>query len=105
MRFIAILFFMLTVTACAKDTRRVEEGLMVIGIRQAAFLEVWGKPTRTSVVSGEEVMRLNAGTRYGSFFKGRETLEVWEYADRKTKLIFHAKKLRDWKTDADNGLK
>jgi hypothetical protein len=102
MRFIVLFAVLLTVSACATDNQRVEEGVMMIGIRQSAFLDVWGKPARTSVTSGQEVMRANVGNQYvqGSFFKGRETLEVWEYPDRKTVLIFSNKRLRDWKTDA-----
>lgn len=98
MRFIAVFFSLVTVTACA-DNWRVEEGLMIIGIRQSAFLSVWGKPSRTFVTSGQEVMRANVGNQQGSFFKGRETLEVWEYPDRKTTLIFSRQRLRDWKIE------
>ena len=102
MRFIILFVVLLLINACSTDNLRVEEGVLTIGIRQSAFLEVWGKPARTSVTSGQEVMRVNTGNQYvqGSFFKGRETLEVWEYPDRKSVLIFSGKRLRDWKTDA-----
>ena len=102
MRFIALFVVLLSISACSTDNLRVEEGVMMIGIRQSAFLDVWGKPARTSVTSGQEIMRANTGNQYsqGSFFKGRETLEVWEYPDRKTVLIFGDRRLRDWKTDA-----
>ena len=103
----ALFLAVFMVSACTTDSKRVEEGLMMIGIRQSAFLEVWGNPAKTSVTSGQEIMRASTGTRYehGYFFKGRETLEIWEYPDRKTVLIFSNKKLRDWKVGADIGLK
>ena len=102
MRFIMLFVVLLSISACSTDNLRVEEGVLTIGIRQSAFLEVWGKPTRTSVTSGQEIMRANTGNQYsqGSFFKGRETLEVWEYPNRKIVLIFSGKKLSSWKTDA-----
>jgi hypothetical protein len=65
-----------------------------------AFLDVWGKPDRTSTISSDEVSQANLSRFGGSFFRGKQTLEVWTYDSRHADLVFDKrKKLIGWKTD------
>jgi hypothetical protein len=93
----------LALLACAaqRDRDTVKQGLLVRGVRQQAFIDVWGPPERTSTRIGED--RLDAGWGWGGqsgyFFKGRTTYEVWEYPARGVTLVFYGKTLATWKTD------
>jgi hypothetical protein len=73
------------------------------GLSRDAFEEVWGLPTRTSTISGEEITKGGfaggGGGEGGFFFKGKETYDVWEYDDRGVILVFHGDRLATWKTD------
>ena len=95
---IAVILCFLFFVACSHDPQRVRDGLMTTGIRQSAFLEEWGKPDRTYVTTGQELITAGVSGNRGSFFKGRERLEVWVYEQRKTELVFSKRRLVSWTT-------
>ena len=84
-----------------RDRETIRDGLLTLNLRQAAFLEEWGKLDRTRNRQGKEMMRAGWGSGGGSFFKGQQTLEVWVYEKKKTELVFTERKvLAGWKSDA-----
>jgi hypothetical protein len=90
----------LTLLACAgmRDRDTVRQGLLVSGVRQQAFIDVWGPPERTSTMIGED--RLDAKWGVGGYlFKGRAAYDVWEYPARGVTLVFYRGTLATWKTD------
>jgi hypothetical protein len=91
----------LSLTACSmlEDRHNIREGLLTVGIAQSAFLSVWGKPTYTSAMSGDEVIRSVGGGRGGFFFRGNRIYEAWDYPAHKTTLIFSERVLVSWKTE------
>jgi|SRR5258708_18297259 len=97
----AIAVVILVSCAAVQDRQKIQDGLLTMGLRQSAFLEEWGKPDRTHVTSGQEIMRAGWSGGGGSFFRGKETFEVWVYEKRKTELVFNRRKtLAGWQTDA-----
>jgi len=101
MKRLAALAMALILISCAHDQETIREGMLTLNLRQSAFLDEWGKPDRTYVTSGQEIMQAGWNQQGGGFFKGRETFEVWVYTARKTELLFNRKKrLAGWKTDA-----
>src|SRR3954468_20527541 len=92
----------LVLMACATyDQEIIRDGMLTLSLRQSAFMDEWGKPDRTFVTSGQDIMQADWNRSGGGFFKGRQTFEVWVYAARKTDLLFDRKKrLAGWKTDA-----
>lgn len=44
--------------------------MLALGLKQQAFLDEWGQPTRTSVTTDEEVMTIGLNAYGGNFFKG-----------------------------------
>jgi hypothetical protein len=91
----------LALLACAaqRDRDTVKQGLLLRGVRQQAFIDVWGPPERTSTRIGEDRLDAGWGGQGGYFFKGRATYEVWEYPARGVTLVFYGKTLATWKTD------
>ena len=103
MRRAALFVVVLILTGCAtmRGSDQLRDGLLTMGIPQASFLEVWGKPDQTYVTSGQDIMEAGWSQGGGNFFKGRQTLEVWKYEARKTEVIFdRRKKLAAWKTNS-----
>jgi len=101
MKKIWFVVIVLILISCSKDREWIREGLLTMNLRQSAFLEEWGKPDRTWVTSGEEIMRAGWNNNGGGFFKGKETFEVWIYEEKKTELVFNREKhLAAWKTRA-----
>lgn len=93
---------LLLVGGCATtpwDQMAIREGLLQPNIRQQAFLYEWGKPTRTSVTTGDEIMKAGVNKYGGFFFKGKLTYEVWSYEGKETTLVFSRKQLIAWQTD------
>ena len=52
--------------ACAGDSARetVRSGMLELDLPQQAFLDVWGKPDRTGVISGEEAVQFSSRGPY-----------------------------------------
>jgi hypothetical protein len=100
-RLLFVLLACASLTACAAGRQRdeIRHGILTVEIRQQAFLDVWGAPTRTSVVHSEEDM-IKAGIApfNGFLIKGKETYEVWNYDSRKTVLVFDDRELVAWST-------
>lgn len=86
--------------ACASYSHRgdLRQGRLALDTSQASFLNVWGNPTHTAAVSGDEVVRLGIAGWGGFFFKGRQMYEMWEYDARQTQLVFYDRRLVAWKT-------
>jgi hypothetical protein len=85
---------------CVGINRRqnVRDGFFSQELVKDAFLDVWGQPDKTRVMSGDEVMKANVSRGGGSFYKGKTSFEVWEYYKYGTTLIFSGVKLVDWDT-------
>jgi hypothetical protein len=77
--------------------------MLMTGLRRDAFEEVWGLPTRTYTISGDEVTKAGftgaGGAESGFVFKGKEIYDVWEYDARGVILVFDHDRLATWKTD------
>lgn len=100
-RALVIVACVLTMAACAtqRDRDTVSQGLLMSGLRQQAFLDVWGLPERTSTMSGDERTQAGWGGPGGYFFRGKRPYDVWEYPSRGVVLIFEEGRLATWKTD------
>ncbi len=100
---ISVVLLVVAMTSCSHALERqqasIRDGLITLDLHQLAFLEVWGKPFRTSTISGEEVTRGGFFAVSGSFVKGKELLEIWAYEAREIDLVFHNKRLVGWRTD------
>lgn len=101
---LSMVVVLLLFTGCASRTTRhgeyIREGILRIGIVQDAFKEVWGAPDRAGVMTGDEYMAARINGYGGGFFKGRDTLEVWQYDKINIILVFDKdRKLASWKTD------
>jgi hypothetical protein len=97
-KFIA-LAILCVLTACTTNRQLIRGGMLALGMPQSAFLAEWGKPTRQSTTTSEEMMSAGWNEFGGSFFKGKRMFEVWIYEDQKTELVFQRnKRLAAWKT-------
>lgn len=87
--FIVILAFVLF-AGCAgsREWKQVCSGLLQTGLHAESFLQVWGNPTRTKVISGDEIMRAGWGGGGGGFYKGKAHFQVWSYEDHGVDLVF-----------------
>lgn len=83
-----------------RERDNIRAGMLTLGLHQQAFIDVWGNPTRTATASSDEdVIRAGINGYGGGFFsKGKDTYEVWEYADKHTLLCFSDRELISWKT-------
>jgi hypothetical protein len=102
MKRLVVLLLVMAISACAAMRARdnVRDGLLTLDTPQDAFLDVWGKPDRTSVTSSEQIIQAGWTGMRGGFFKGRRTLEVWMYEEKKVELVFYRKRLSGWRTDS-----
>ncbi len=98
---------LLNACAMARHREQVRNGVLMTGLNGRAFLEEWGAPTRTSTMTGEEVARAEwergFGSFSGSFTRGKQTYDVWDYGE--VILIFqHVRgnlRLVAWKSEMD----
>jgi len=98
---VLMLVIAFALVACAHDQETIRSGMLTLNLRQSAFLDEWGRPERTYVTSGQDIIRAGWSGNGGNFFRGRDTFEVWVYPAKKTELVFDRKKrLAGWKTDA-----
>src|SRR5713226_9826899 len=83
-----------------KNRELVCSGLLQIGISSDAFKQVWGLPTRTKVVSGDQIVSAGWGGGTGGFYKGKSHFQIWAYEDRGVELAFSTRdrKLVGWDT-------
>jgi hypothetical protein len=95
-----ILAIALLASSCAgfQERKTVRQGLLALDLSQASFLDVWGKPTRTLAMTGDQVIKSGIGGWGGFFFKGTQMYEMWRYEDKQTNLIFFNQKLVAWQT-------
>jgi hypothetical protein len=103
MKKILVVMIAVLLVSCGtlRDQEKIQDGLLTLGLRQAAFLSEWGTPDKTYATTGQDIVSAGWNGSGGSFFKGKETFEVWVYDARKTELIFGRKKsLVGWKTNA-----
>lgn len=88
---LAIVFLMVVMLGgCigVKNRKLVCSGLLQVGISSDAFKHVWGLPTRTKVVSGDDIVSAGWGGGSGSFYKGKSHFQIWTYEDRGVELAF-----------------
>jgi hypothetical protein len=100
---IAILLLAATMLGgCAgvKNRKLVCSGMLQVGISSDAFKHVWGLPTRTKVVSGDQIISAGWSGGAGGFYKGKTHYQVWSYEDRGVELVFDNSKrnLIGWET-------
>jgi hypothetical protein len=103
LRLVVAMLACASLTACAAGRERnaIRHGLLTTEIRQQAFLDAWGAPTRTSVIRSEDdVIKAGIAPFQGAFFssKDEKTYEVWNYEGRKTVLVFDEHELVAWST-------
>jgi len=91
----------LALLACAaqRDRDSIRQGLLVSGLRQQAFVDVWGVPARTWTMTGEDRTEAGWGGTAGFFFRGKTVYDVWDYPSRGVTLVFGRGVLATWKTD------
>lgn len=84
------LLAVLLVAGCAgiRERKQVCSGLLQVGLHAESFQQVWGNPTRTTIISGDEVMRAWSGGGGGGFYKGKAQFQVWNYESHGIELIF-----------------
>lgn len=97
----AFAVLVLSLSACSANREHIREGLIARGETQQNFIDVWGAPTKTSAVSGADLLAQGGiGTgNSGGAFKPKAMYEVWTYDDRKTMLVFRKRKLIGWKSE------
>ncbi len=90
-------------SACADSLARhesyIRRGILIRGLHREAFLEEWGPPTRTSVMTVEEETEGDGPPMAGARPERRRAYDVWEYSDPAVTLIFSGTRLSSWKTD------
>jgi len=98
--FLAVTILLIQLTGCASVNRRqnVRYGFLNTELVKDAFLDVWGQPDKTRIMSGDEIMRADVGRGGGSFYKGKSSYEIWEYSKYGTSLVFSGKSLVNWST-------
>jgi hypothetical protein len=98
--FLAVAILLIQLTGCAGVNRRqnVRDGFLNTGLVKDAFLDVWGQPDKTRIMSGEQIMSANVDRWGGSFYKGKSSYEIWEYNKYGTSLVFSGKDLVNWST-------
>ena len=99
LRFV-LLAAMTALVACSgmRARENIQDGLLTLDLPQDEFLDVWGKPTHTSALSGDEIIKAGIAGWGGFFFKGRQMYEKWDYQDKHTELVFYERKLVAWRT-------
>ena len=83
----------------AKHRQQICTGLLTTGLNRNAFLQVWGVPDRTSTISSEDFLSGGWSRFGGSLFKGKKSLDVWEYRQIDIKLVFDDIVLVGWQTE------
>lgn len=102
-KFSIVLLAVILIGGCAgiRERKQVCSGLLQIGLHAVSFQQVWGNPTRTRVISGDEIMSAGWGGGGGGFYKGKAHFQVWSYEDHGIELIFTTGKkstLAGWNT-------
>ena len=99
--FIMFILIVWVLSGCgmAKHKKQICQGLLTTGLNRNAFLKVWGTPDRTYVISSDEFLSAGWSGTGGSVFKGKKSLDVWEYQQILIKLVFNGIVLVGWQTD------
>ena len=79
--------FLLSACAMARHREYVRDGFLMTGLNRNAFLSEWGHPTRTYSTTGEEIAHAHWNIAGGSFARGKQQYDVWEY-DSDITLVF-----------------
>lgn len=91
-KFSVVLLAVILIGGCAgiRERKQVCSGLLQIGLHAESFQQVWGNPTRTKVISGDEIMIAgwDHGQSRGGFYKGKAQFQVWSYEDHGIDLVF-----------------
>ena len=95
-----VLSLILAACGTMRAKEKVSQGLLELDQPVKVFLDLWGNPNRTLVISGDEIIKGSLSGYSGSFYKGKENYQVWIYSSRKTELVFsRQQRLVGWKTD------
>jgi hypothetical protein len=104
-----VIGFIFLLTGCMhKHAKYVESGVLRRDINKQAFLDVWGSPERTRVVTFRDEdestslgWNFGGGGGGGGLFKGKRSrsFEEWSYEKFGITLLFSGYGLVDWKTD------
>lgn len=91
------------VAACStlqdfRERDTIQRGLLTLDLAQDNFLSVWGSPTHTAAMSGDEVIQAGIGGESSLFLKATRVYEVWEYDPKNTMLVFFDHRLVAWKS-------
>jgi len=89
-----------------KNKSEMDNGFFHIGMYQKAFLDHWGRPTKTFAIPSDEFSRFMRSpsktySPQNPVFqsKGRYvSLDVWAYENKNVVLVFYGNKLVGWKT-------
>lgn len=95
---LAAMLVLLTSCAAHRDREDIRQGLLTLDISESAFLDVWGRPSQTASMSGDEIIKSGVSGWGSFFFKRREMYEKWVYDKKNVDLIFLDQKLVAWKT-------
>jgi hypothetical protein len=102
LRSLPVFFACAVLAGCAASRERdsIRSGILTTDLSQKSFLQVWGPPTRTSVVhSVDDITKASIAPFHGSFSsKDEKTYEIWNYDARKTTLVFEDHELTGWST-------
>lgn len=102
------LIFLIAGCAAYKQSEMVRSGILRRDIRQEAFIDVWGAPDRTRVITFKDENEstslgwdFDRGGGSGGLFKGKKSrsFEEWAYEKSGVTLLFSGRSLTDWKTD------
>jgi hypothetical protein len=94
-----LIVWVLSGCAMARHKQQICDGLITTGLNRNAFLQVWGRPERTESISSEEFLRAGWSGYSGGVFKGKKSLDLWEYRRIAIKLVFDDIVLVGWHTD------
>ena len=98
-----VLLAVILIGGCAgmRERKQICSGFLQIGIHAESFQQVWGNPTRSRIISGEEIMKAWSGGGGGGFYKGKAHFQEWSYEAYGVDLIFTTDKkptLAGWYT-------
>lgn len=88
----AVLALALLLTSACHTNRvhPLQQGLLQLGLHSSEFIRYWGLPDRQYVTASDQLASASWSRHGGgSFFKGKQPIEVWVYKARKTELAFN----------------
>jgi hypothetical protein len=98
-----IMLAVFLVGGCAgvRERKEICTGLLQTGLHAESFQKVWGTPTRTRVISGDQIVSADWSSGGGGFYKGKAHFQVWDYESYGVELAFTTSRkatLAGWNT-------